>query len=281
MSALVGIVTYNPEARFNKCIEAATKQGVEVLVVDNGSRNIEEIERVCKTFSNVTVVTNRENKGIAAALNQIFQYAKEKQYEWVLTLDQDTIVPERIVSRYLGAITDVGDVSVLCPRIYDCYSKRMLMDEHEKKYVEVERCITSASFTSVDVWEKVGGFDEYLFIDEVDHDFCWRIRTSDFRIILVSNIVVEHQIGQTDIYELFGIKIYVRNHSAFRKYYIVRNMIYLYKKQNRKLTISAIMHAIAFMLKTVIFEAERFEKMRACVKGLYDGVITQDTVTKQ
>lgn len=42
-----------------------------------------------------------------------------------------------------------------------------------------DECITSGSLTSVEAWQKIGGFDEWLEIDGVDFDFfkatcaCW------------------------------------------------------------------------------------------------------------
>ena len=73
----------------------------------------------------------------------------------------------------------------------------------------------------------------YLFIDEVDHDFCYRLVNAGFKIGISKDVVISHKIGETKVKKLLGKKIFIRNHSAFRKYYISRNIIYLSKKERK------------------------------------------------
>ena len=68
-----GIVSYNPDiSRLKNNIESILPQVKKIYVVDNGSDNYEDIVGVCDVWG-VSIIRNRENYGIAKALNQIFE----------------------------------------------------------------------------------------------------------------------------------------------------------------------------------------------------------------
>lgn len=270
-----GIITYNPEInRLTQCIQKATQECQKVVVVDNGSANVGEIVQLVKKFDNSYIIENESNFGIAKALNQVFCEAAKQNYNWVLTLDQDTVIPDNLLERYSQAISNSpSNLAIICPQIHDDSSGKTwpVLNKGERERC-VEKCITSASFNNVKIWDAVGGFDEKLFIDEVDHDYCYRVRKCNGMILLVDDVTINHTIGNSKIYTIFGKEIIVRNHSAFRKYYITRNILLIDRKQNGKITFLAIRHCVLFLVKTLIFEDQKKEKVAACFKGFMDGV---------
>lgn len=270
-----GIITYNPEIdRLSQCIQKAVQECQKVVVVDNGSANVGDIVQLVETFENSYIIENERNFGIAKALNQVFCEAVKQNYKWVLTLDQDTVIPDNLLERYSQAISNNSiNLAIICPQIHDDLSKKtwpVLNEGERERYVE--KCITSASLNNVKTWDAVGGFDEKLFIDEVDHDYCYRVRKSNGKILLVDNVTINHTIGNSKIYTILGKEIIVRNHSAFRKYYITRNILLVDRKQHEKITFLAIQHCVLFLVKTLIFEDQKKEKVAACFKGFMDGV---------
>ena len=86
------------------------------------------------------------------------------------------------------------------------------------------------------------------------------------------SVEINHTIGNSKIYSFLGNKIVVRNHSAFRKYYITRNILLVDRKQHGKITYSAFKHCFLFTMKTLLFEDKKRKKITACVKGILDGV---------
>src|SRR5699024_6976157 len=56
-------------------------------------------------------------------------------------------------------------------------------------------CITSASCTSIKAWEKIGGFDDWLFIDLVDNEFCKRLVASGYKILRLNHLVLDQEFG--------------------------------------------------------------------------------------
>lgn len=83
MKYIAGIVLYNPDlGRLKENIESICKQVDKVILIDNGSDNIREIEDLIKEYLNCILLKNGENMGIAYALNQILKYAYENDVKW-------------------------------------------------------------------------------------------------------------------------------------------------------------------------------------------------------
>ena len=76
------------------------------------------------------------------------------------------------------------------------------------------------------------GYDEKLFIDEVDHEYCYRCILNGFRIIRFEHIFFEHFIGKSFFSGYFGLiaKRYRIIHSPIRVYFMVRNYLFVKKK---------------------------------------------------
>ena len=118
---LAGITLFNPDvARLEENISSIYGQVDRVICVDNGSDNIKSIEDcVLKNWKNITIIKNGKNEGIAKALNQMFEFAIEQQYEYVLTLDQDSVCPDNIIEEYMiSSVKDTASTgSLLVPAV--------------------------------------------------------------------------------------------------------------------------------------------------------------------
>lgn len=100
-SILAGIVTFNPNIqRLHENINFAVNQVKRVVIVDNGSNNINNIEKLVDNYSNIELLKLDENKGIAYALKQIMIYAIKNKYDWVLSLDQDSVCDNNLINIY-------------------------------------------------------------------------------------------------------------------------------------------------------------------------------------
>ena len=87
-----GIVLYNPDTeRLKENIEAILPQVDQIIVVDNGSSNVDEICELLNKYEQIKFIWNEENYGIAKALNQLLYFAYKNDVEWILTIDQDSV----------------------------------------------------------------------------------------------------------------------------------------------------------------------------------------------
>ena len=73
MKICAGIVLFNPEIeRLNENIEHIRKQVPMLILVDNGSSNLEDVKSLICDVPNIILLENGKNLGIAQALNRIF-----------------------------------------------------------------------------------------------------------------------------------------------------------------------------------------------------------------
>lgn len=267
-----GIVLYNPNIeRLKENIISIYPQIKKLYLVDNNSENYDEIKKIIDGYSEIVLIRNNENYGIAKALNQIMEEANLSGYEWNLLLDQDSIVTENYIEMFKEAKDNLNGskVGILCPVIDDMNSK--IKDERKKAlYEEIEFCITSGSINNVEVWKKIGGFDESLFIDGVDQDYSIRIIKNNYKIVRLNTISIKHEIGKIKSINFFGINIESFNHSSFRKYYIARNLFYLDTKYKGGIRVSTLFRFIKQILLVVVVEDNKIEKIRSLLLGAFD-----------
>lgn len=284
MKLIAGIVTFNPEIdRLKKNIDSITKQVDEIIIVDNNSKNISEIESL--TGDNITIKKNSENYGIAKALNQILEFSMDKKYEWLLFLDQDSISDKELIKSY-EKYMNIKNAAMLCPVIIDenkeKYEKNL--EKIKKGTIECDFTITSGSLLNLTYINRIGFFDEKLFIDLVDHDFCKRIVINNLKIIRVLNAILYHEVGKAEALKIkrtyinqFGERdkkpFYRTNHSSFRQYYMARNEIIVAKKYSRYFNKNKnILKGCIISFTRLIIEKNKINNFKAIFKGILDGL---------
>ena len=277
-----GIVLYNPDlGKLEVIIDSLKTQVDTFYLVDNASDNIDTVEHACERYKDeglcINIIRNSDNMGIACALNQIMEAASAEAYELVLTLDQDSTPPAGIIAT-LSRCFRFQNVGIACPRIYEKGSGRYLYNEGEdksketKKYQSIAKCITSGSMISLSAWKAVGGYDDYLFMDYVDFDFCIRLIKKGYRIVQANQLIMEHELGNTRIRRLLFKKVGVTNHNSIRKYYVTRNRIYCEYKYYHRFGLRNAVGIVKALILIVFFEEDKAEKIKAIFRGIADGI---------
>lgn len=266
-----GIVTYEPEInRFSDNYNSIIGQVSFVVIVDNGSNNIDEIRNFVHDKKNVYLLENKKNMGIAFALNQIFNFAIDKKQEWVLTLDQDSICSTEIISKY-RSFSNLDNIGIYCPRVN--YNESNQVQEAVSETLYIEACMTSGSLTLVEAWKICKGFDDWMFIDLVDNDFCMRLKLNNYKVIRINSATINHSLGEQKFINLpFGKRIFFYNHSPLRNYYFVRNSVYFIRKYWNEIDkIHQILVLIYWESKKLIFEGNKFKIINSIIIGIKDG----------
>lgn len=267
------IVSYNPDIEIlRKCVCSVVDQVSELLVIDNHSDNFSDIAALLEEIDrgNIRLVHFPSNKGLSYAYNHAFGIAKDMGLQAVLTLDQDTICTPTLVESLLACLEE-DNVAIACPVYVDRNVPRKSIADVKIK--EVSSCINSGALIKVKAWELIGGYDEVLFIDFNDSDFCLRITDKGYKIKQVTSEIISHAIGQITMYRLFGKNVKVWNHSAVRKYYQSRNRVYLnFKYGGRKTELGNPVRRIIYALVKVWFwEKDKRNKTAAIFRGARDG----------
>lgn len=274
MKVIASIVTYNPNIqRFIQNVEAILPQVTEIIIVDNASINLMDIRLLIGKYESVSIIENRTNKGIATALNQAAQYALSKGYGWVITLDQDSVAPDNLVSTY-SRFLNCRDIGIVCCKIVDRNFGELEREKSKNRgFEDVPVCITSASMMNLRVWKEVGGFNEDMFIDSVDFDICLSMREHGYRIIRTYDTALLHEVGHSEIRKLFGKEYQIYHHSPLRYYYMIRNGIYLGKRHH--FTFKATLRAIRLFILVSLFEENKMEKISKMLLGFYHASINR------
>lgn len=240
-----GIVLYNPDiGRLKKNLDAISSQVKRVYCFNNGLKDAGQIYKLLDAYSNITLLGQGKNFGIATALNRLVEAAHSDGMEWIITLDQDSIVCDGMVEA-LSMLKSEENAAIICPLVEDVRRKNEKPVVISNTKEDVNFCITSGSFMNVQRTLEIGGFDDWLFIGLVDDEICYRLKLNGYRIIRNNAVVLNHELGNLtpSKFEKIYLKLgeilhsetikklsYKRMVSPMRLYYATRNMIYLKKR---------------------------------------------------
>lgn len=219
------VVIFNPEAQQLERVHHLATLFECVIVADNSEPAIEPI-------AGVEWVSMGGNRGIAAALNEVCRRATELGFEWTFTLDQDTDVALANLDNFLEAFNAYNEkdaTAIVAPRTDD----RDLRSAGESNVRKLAMVMTSGCLTNLDIWAKVGGFAEELFIDEVDHEYCLNARRHGYRVVRLLNALIPHQPGRFLEVKTGDGTALMTWHPPKRLYYIARNYWYLRRKYGK------------------------------------------------
>ena len=97
------IPAYNEERRIGAVVKAVRAQNLDVLVVDDGSK---DGTAAAAEAAGAQVLRHEGNQGKGVALNNAFRAARERGYEVVVTLDADGQHPPGEISRFVEAMSE-------------------------------------------------------------------------------------------------------------------------------------------------------------------------------
>jgi len=235
-----------------------------VILVDNTpDRNLNV------SGNSIYYIPLMKNFGIAYALNVGFQKAKSLGVEWVLTMDQDSDLPSDMISKYHEVVSmQLERFGLLCPKM-NIYKGQG--NKPNNSIEVVDYALTSGSFVSMKAYEEVGGFKNELFIDSVDFEFCLNLRAHGYLLYRVGNVLMQHQLGNTHEYKLFGRHLfYITNHNYIRHYYMTRNNLYIHYKYPQYFKNKSGKPSWKTIIKLVLFEKDVTRKLKAIKLGIKD-----------
>ena len=285
MSICAVVVSYHPAAELIENMAALLEQVDEVVIVDNGSgEDAKELLERLGGHPKVNVIYNRENLGIAAALNIGVRHAKAAGHQWVATFDQDSKVTPDMIETMLQVYDTYPQkekVASLSPR-YENQSTGQISTSRSKPlredglpYAEVLVVMTSGNLLKLSVFDMVGYFNEALFIDHVDTEFCLRCAAYGYKILEVNDAILLHCIGFPAQHRILWKVKTTTNHSSLRRYYVARNSIYIYKRFILDFPAWVAHDAVKFIkliIMLMLFEKDRGQKMAAIFKGIVHGL---------
>lgn len=273
------IITFRPQISVLDNLAKLRSQVGGLVVVDNGS-SAESLAplRAATHEMNFTLVENGVNLGIAAALNVGVQWAKAQGYEGVALFDQDSTVTGGFIHTMLGHYNGHShrhDLAIVAP-VYKSMVTGRTEYPHVARDGEPVVVMTSGSLMPMKIFEKCGWFEEDLFIDQVDHEYCLRVRSQGHRITLCDRAVLIHEAGAPRPYKVvLSRRIETGSYSAKRRYYINRNttvMILRYWLTAPAWSLRAWSQMIKNIAKVLLVGDAKWQTVRFVSLGVFDGL---------
>lgn len=245
-------VTFNPditeiESQFRALPESSMK-----IIVDNASQQQcwNEVQLLSNQFKNVHLVRSESNLGLAAAVNRGAEHlvALNSEAEFILLLDQDSVPQSGSIATLLTAFQSLQEdgrpVGCVGPLLVDL-NTGLTHGFHQRTRFHWRRAYPaleslrpvycaningSGTLMSLDLFQRLGGLDEQLFIDHVDTEWSFRVVAHGYELWGIPSAVFDHRMGEASMrFWLFGWRVWpVR--SPLRHYFLFRNAAILMRR---------------------------------------------------
>lgn len=288
MNVVGGIITYNPDiSRLEACIRSVITNVKFVVIIDNGSQNVDQISALSKKFKNEVVVKLLDrNYGIGYAGNVLLHYSEKNGFSWLLCVDQDSVFDEDYVKKLLS-MKKPDDTFAICGLPIDQRRIREKKKYEEKGLKRVKECIQSGTLYKVSIAKEIGGFNNWLFIDYVDFEICYRANLNGYSVYQNTKAIFNQEFGvltQPKLYTLWNTMFMITRFRIFKKltytpkidnwrmYYRVRNRIYCIRKYEYGLQkVREIAWSPILYFKIIFRSNHKLKTFIAICKGSYDG----------
>lgn len=266
-------VLYHPEPSALNKLDRFAEFGYPVIVVINAIDH-HALENL-QSKSHLHIINNPKNIGLASALNQGIEYAFDHiNAQFVILFDQDSEphleLPVQLVSEFMAHDFDLACIG---PTLTDVKSPDARYLDLNKS--SVQTIATSGTVISKEAFAKVGPMMDDLFIDSIDHEWCFRAMHKGFNIIVSKNVLMPHNMGDEGLNWIGQYKPVYRN--PIRHFYIIRNSIYLIKLSYIPLSwrIIELLKTLRRVVMYLWISNDRLKSLRLICKAVIDGFLNR------
>lgn len=272
---------------------AALRDACDALVVVDNTPFADAAACAAAEREGYTLIHHGNRGGIAGAYNAglAHLFALDRKIDAVALFDQDSVVP----GAYFPAMRAFGErfagrPFIAGPRIFDENDQRFLPELATNgigvRRIEVNtsaaaasqpvRCaflISSGSFVSREAYAALGRFDEALFIDHVDTEYCFRALARNVPLYLVPALVLRHRIGAKVRRRIGPLDISTMNHPWTRRYYSARNAMQIAMQYGPRFPVALVPNLLTLwqIVQVVLGESDKRAKLKGILYGLLDG----------
>lgn len=281
------VVLFHPTAEQVARVVELRRHCDAIVVVDNTPKSDNRLALLFEDHD-ITLINEGNRNGIAGAHNRGLALQFERGADAVALVDQDSVMP----AGYFPAMREIcatlaPQPFMVGPRIFDETVQEYLpvletnglsvrqIEMHED--AGMQRCallISSGCVISRAAFAKLGPFDETLFIDHVDTEYCFRARARDVPLYVTPALTLSHRIGDLRRHKLGPFKTVTLNHPWHRRYYNARNAVQLLLRYGRRYPVVFMVNL--FTLRETFFiallEEAKLAKLAGIVMGIVDGL---------
>lgn len=273
------LVNYNSASDTLECVESIHKNdytNYEIIIVDNKSTDKSCSQLQVNNYRYVLIEAN-ENNGFSAGNNIGIQYAMAHNAEYIVLLNNDTLVSHDFLTKIIGYQLEHEECAVAIGKIFYASNRNKIwyaggavnpittrtihydfgkQNSHSMNKTPQQVSFATGCYMSIrrSVIEQVGMLDEDYFLYDEDTDYSLRLLANDLRIVYVPASIIYHKVSAS-----------TGNGSDLSQYYQVRNHFLLIKK-NIKFPYSGIAKSY-----TILFLIKRVLKNELKLKNVFQG----------
>lgn len=291
MRNIVALVTiFNPNSSVVENVRQIAAQVSYVILSDNSSFNNSEL---FKSIKNCTYIFNNQNLGLSAAFNKCMNLDVAKKSDFIIFFDQDSQIEEKYIERlvsdfeFLETKTQLG---ILGPQYFDTSKNQVVSLPKNAKQIAnncfiVTEVITSSMLTKYEILKAVDFWNENVFLDYADFDFCWRVIQAGFYVCQDCNIVLNHSLGKNAQKMFLPVKnkYVLQNYWVpVRYYYQTREAVKLFWKKYvpKQWKRNFLIHNTIEILMHLYYLPQKCERFKYFCKGMFDGLLGKNGATK-
>ncbi len=178
MKIAVIILNFNNYQNTTDCIQSLMKLktttfSLEIIVVDNGSDK-KDMVMLKREFPNLLIIENKVNLGFAMGNNVGIKKALVRGADYVLLLNNDTIVSQDFLTPLVKVLKENYQVGIVSPKIYFAPGYEF----HKQRYQQSEKGKIIWYAGGLLDWENM--LASHNGVDEVDRGQYEEIRKTDF-----------------------------------------------------------------------------------------------------
>ena len=187
------ILNWNGKDHTLECLQSLTQityPHYEIVVVDNASYD-NSIEAIKEKFPHVSLLVNSSNLGYSEGNNIGIKYCMQKECEYILLLNNDTIVAKDLVNRLYNSYLQLPDAGIIGPTSYHYLQKdkidhlggmwswetanfRLIQKTALAPMQKLDYICGCCLFFKKTLLEKIGFFDKRFFLFWEEADLCYR-----------------------------------------------------------------------------------------------------------
>ncbi len=241
-----------------ECIDSLDKSTdkLTIYVVDNDSKNNEALVLISR-YPHVKVLAQKENLGFCKGNNVGLQEAISDGMEYIVILNNDTLVPANAIAKLTESFTKLSDAGAVSPLILEdparekVWFSRAIWDSRHAQFrlsspgdkfdelmkqdpYPTEFACGCCLLTSAKVLNEVGLLDERYFAYYDEAEWCARLLKHGYHSYVVPASVIYHKVSRA-VPSLVSTYLLTRNrllwmneNLSFRKR--LRSFPYLFKE---------------------------------------------------
>ncbi len=258
-------VLYNPTKKIIQNISGYIDKVDKVYVIDNSN---DSNKKLLIDNKKIEYLPNYTNLGISNSLNKACNLAIDEGYEFLLTMDQDSLFEKNEFQKMIDYInkSDLKKVAIVSPN----HNVKGLQNKETSEIDHPLEVMTSGNIINLKLYKKIGKFREEYFIDDVDIEYGLRLNKMGYQIDRLNYVLLNHHLGDTKSKIILGHQFVYSNHNPQRRYYMTRNTLKLcdeYQNDFPKYCDYLKRGLFGQAQNIILFEKDKFKKL----KGMHNG----------